>query len=170
MQKIIGSMLAFVALVILGNGLYITYPAYSAIAKDPRNSAVLMVPYLRAGLDPSTLVIDIWRLTPTTSMADVDRILLDVAAGLKGRSFSKVYLAYRGAARLSFDGRYFRTLGEERDWQNPVYTIRTMPENARKMDGTRAFSSWTGGMLGVVNAQMKDHQQMHRIWYFDDIH
>ncbi|RCS20958.1 hypothetical protein DUT91_25205 [Phyllobacterium salinisoli] len=64
-------------------------------------------------------------------------------------------------------GAYFNTLGVERNTQNPVYTIRTMPENMMDMEGRPAFSTWTGGLLGVMGKQMEDHQAMHRSWYLD---
>lgn len=51
---------------------------------------------------------------------------------------------------------------------NPVYTIRTLPEKLRRPDGSRAFSVWTGGMIGVLGAQMDDVNNFAGQWYLDD--
>jgi len=128
-----------------------------------------MFAHLRWGIDPTTVVIDLWDLSPTASMADVDRTMLDMAAALKGRSFTTAQLAYRGTTKFQMRGDYFRQLGEERDWQNPLYTIRTMPSNLLDSSGRSAFETWTGGLLGVMGQQMEDHQSMHRKWYLESM-
>ena len=49
-----------------------------------------------------------------------------------------------------------RAIGRENSWQNPVNTIRTCPENLRTPDGGKAYSSWSGSILDVLNAHMSD--------------
>src|SRR3546814_11223048 len=66
------------------------------------------------------------------------------------------------------DGAYFRTLGREYGSQNPVYTLRTLPENVMTTDGRSAFSEWSGGMIGVLAGQMGDLNEFHRRWFVDD--
>ncbi|BAV45427.1 Uncharacterized protein MLTONO_0524 [Mesorhizobium loti] len=67
------------------------------------------------------------------------------------------------------DGDYFRQTGREREWQNPVYVIRTLPENLKRIDGEPAFDTWTGGWLGVASKQMEDHAEFHKQWYLRDM-
>ncbi|BCG73329.1 hypothetical protein MesoLj113a_44870 [Mesorhizobium sp. 113-1-2] len=67
------------------------------------------------------------------------------------------------------DGDYFRQIGREREWQNPVYVIRTLPENLKRIDGEPAFDTWTGGWLGVASKQMEDHAEFHKQWYLRDM-
>lgn len=154
-------------IVALGIGIvYATVPGMAHAGRDDRNGHVTMVPYLRWGVDPSTLVVDIWSVDlARTSMADVDRELLDIAEGLKDRTFSTVQLAHQGRIRYQMAGDYFKRLGEERAFQNPIYTVRTLPENMLDPDGARAFSQWSGGFIGVVAEQMKDHEKLHLNWY-----
>ncbi|MFT4183216.1 MAG: hypothetical protein QM636_15015 [Rhizobium sp.] len=160
--------IAFAVLaVVTANVLYVTWPAHAAKAADPRNESVSMFAHLRWGIDPTTVVIDLWDLSPTASMADVDRTMLDMAAALKGRPFTTAQLAYRGAKKFQMRGDYFRQLGEERDWQNPLYTIRTMPSHLLDSSGMPAFGTWSGGLLGVMGQQMEDHQNLHRKWYLE---
>lgn len=64
---------------------------------------------------------------------------------MKDDSFKDVTLAHAGEEKFRVDGQYFRTLGTEFGTQNPVYTIRTMPEHMLRLDGSPAFETWTGG-------------------------
>ncbi|MUT27250.1 MULTISPECIES: hypothetical protein [Mesorhizobium] len=169
MKKVLIGAVIVIGVPVVANGLFVTWPALRAKADDPRNSSVSLYVHYQWGVDPSTLVLDVWNIAPTASMADVDRVLLDTAEAFKDRSFSKVQLAFRSQARFQFEGWYFRRLGEERAWQNPVYTIRTMAEHMEDPAGRPAFETWTGGLLGVVSRQMQDHSEMHRRWYINDL-
>jgi len=169
MKKLIISALIAIGLVIAGNAALATWPALKAKGEDPRNVSVSLFAYYRWGIDPTTLVLDLWNVSASASMADVDRVLLDTAEAFKDRSFLKVQLAYRGSTRFQFVGSYFKQVGEERHFQNPVYTIRTMAENFKHSDGSPAFGTWTGGLIGVITRQMEDHQEMHRQWYINDL-
>lgn len=161
---------AFVlALVTIANAAYVTVPAYLKKSEDTRNDKVALVAHMRWGVDPTTLILDLLSVSPTASMADVDRSVFDTADALSGRSFASVQLAYRGFSKFQMDGAYFKKLGEERSYQNPVYTIRTLPENMKDMNGLPAFQTWTGGMLGVMTKQMEDHNNLHHRWYIADI-
>ncbi|OEC97867.1 MULTISPECIES: hypothetical protein [unclassified Rhizobium] len=166
-RRIVFGLTFAIAAVAVVNFFYVTWPAYAAKAGDPRNKDVAMVAHLRWGIDPTTVVIDLWNVSSTASMADVDRAMLDIAAALKDRSFTTVQLAYRGITKFQMSGSYFHQLGDERDWQNPLYTIRTMPSNLLDPNGISAFGTWTGGLLGVMGKQMEDHENMHRKWYLD---
>lgn len=167
-KKLFGGALAVLVLALIISTLVVSLPAYREKAQDPRNDTVTMLAHLRWGLDPTTLVIDLLSIRPTASMLDVDRSLLDMAAALSDYRFNQVHLAWRGQTRFVMDGSYFQTLGKERDFQNPVYVLRTLPENMYTPSGRQAFGTWTGGVLGVVSRQMEDHNQMHEDWYMLD--
>jgi len=57
----------------------------------------------------------------------------------------------------------------EYESQNPVYTIRTFPENLYTIDGKNVYGEWTGGLLGVVTKQMEDFNDFHKKWYIDEM-
>ncbi|WP_220270203.1 hypothetical protein, partial [Klebsiella pneumoniae] len=80
---------------------------------------------------------------------------------------SKVYLSYRGKDKFYLKGEYFKTLGQEYGIQNPVYTLRTIPENVYMLNGERAYSVWEGGLLGVMGKQMEDLSDFSKAWYLD---
>ncbi len=124
--------------------------------------------YRRNWISRDEIVFDIRSVEGSISMADMTRRLLKAAEALKESSFSRVYLAYRGEERFYFEGAYFKRIGEERSYQNPIYTIRTMPENVRNLDSTPAFGTWTGGVIGVLGRQMEDSNEFHRRWWARD--
>jgi len=47
--------------------------------------------------------------------------------------------------------------------------MRTFPENLLKPDGSRAYQTWTGGLLGVVGKQVEDFNDFHRQWWLGDL-
>jgi hypothetical protein len=132
-------------------------------------SGVTLVAYRQWGVNPNVVVLDVWKVSGTSSMADVDRNTFKAAEALKGRRFEKIELAYRGRGRLLIDGAAFQRLGE--DWQSRSLSdlIGTLPQNASKMDGSPAFGTWTGGWLGVLLNQMKDHNRLHWAWYLAEV-
>lgn len=126
------------------------------------------VAYRRDLIGGNDLVFDVRTARTDISMADMTRLLLKSAEALKGQQFHRVYLAYKGNEKFYFDGAYFQQIGETRLTENPVYTARTMPENVHNLDGSPAFETWSGGLLGVVGAQMDDFQQFHLKWWGND--
>ena len=62
-----------------------------------------------------------------------------------------------------------KTLGEEYGQQNPIYTVRTFPENLFLTDGTNAYGQWTGGMLGVLGKQMEDFADFNKKWFLENL-
>ena len=97
------------------------------------------------------------------------RVLLQFAESVKDYNFEIVELAFRGNTKFKLGGVYFKQLGEEYSWQNPIYTARTFPENLINPDGSQAYGQWTGGWLGVLNEQMSDFNDFHDKWYLDDL-
>jgi hypothetical protein len=164
-----GTTLCVIALVVGGwNYASAQRPVIERLSKDPRNEKLALWAYHQYGLVPGTLVIDLRTLSGEVSQIDVMRALLQSAEAHKDAKFERVVLAYRGSSKFYLDGEYFQTLGKEYETQNPTYTLRTFPENVKKMDGTPAFGTWTGGMLGVLGRQMEDLGDFSKGWYLDD--
>jgi hypothetical protein len=143
-------------------------PVSSRLAQDPRNEKVSMWAYHQYGLVPGTLVIDLRQLSGEAANIDIMRALLQSAEAHKDAKFERVILAYKGSSKFYLEGDYFQTLGKEYATQNPGYTLRTFPENVKKLDGTAAYGSWSGGMLGVLARQMEDLAEFSKAWYLDE--
>jgi hypothetical protein len=139
------------------------------IETDARNAGVLASARYAHYLPSSSIVFDLQGVGPNNSMLDVTRVLLQYAQAMKARSYDEVTLAYDGTSKFKMDGAYFHQLGLEFDSQNPVYTIRTLPEHLRIPDGSPAFEQWTGGWLGVVSKQMEDFSEFHKRWYLAEM-
>jgi hypothetical protein len=88
-----------------------------------------------------------------------------VADTLKTRNFGRIILSSRGDDRFQLLGFYFRELGEEYQAQNPVYLVRTLPENVYDLSGYRVYETWQGGALGVLTQQLKDFSDFSARWY-----
>ena len=149
------------------NFISLQAPLNSVISSDDRNSGVKASASYQWMINPSVLVFSVDGAS-SASPADVSRILLQYAERLEGRKFSSVLLAQKGKPIFLLKGDYFKQLGEEYGVQNVIYTLRTMPENVFELDGSPAFSSWSGGWLGVMGQQLDDLNNFHRRWLVDE--
>lgn len=125
--------------------------------------------YYRFGIIPDSIVFDLRSVGWGASQVQVLGVFLRFAREMKDRDFREVRLSYRGRTKFILGGDEFSDIGQEYQYQNPVYTIRTFPEKLRTPDGRRAFSTWSGGLLGVVGQQMEDVNALGRRWYLDDM-
>lgn len=167
--KLIAAVVVVISAVVGWNYFGAYKQAADAVQADARNSKIKLWTYYQYGVNPAVLVVDLRSATPEASAADVFRALLQSAEALKAKQFTKVVLAHSGTAKFVLDGPYFRQLGQEYKSQNPIYTMRTLPENLKRLDGTAAYEKWTGGWLGVMNKQMEDFTSFNRAWFLDDL-
>jgi len=141
----------------------------SVVKADPRNEGIKVTVHFGTYVNPLKLIYNLKSVSATNSMADVFRVFLQFAEKMSSKDFKEVVLAYKGRAKFKIDGAYFQKLGKEYSWQNPVYTMRTFPENLKNLDGAQAYGQWTGGLFGVLKEQMEDFNDFHRKWYFNDM-
>jgi uncharacterized CHY-type Zn-finger protein len=139
------------------------------INSDYRNAGVEVSVYYRDAFDKSVIVFDLQNVSSRNSRIDVFRILLEFSEQLKEDQLDTLELAFRGETKFTLDAAYVRTLGRERNFQNPAYTIRTFPENLKTPAGSNAYPEWSGGLLGVLSRQMDDFNKFHDDWYLDDL-
>jgi hypothetical protein len=174
-MKNISTLLVLVVMVIIigtapaacSSNEEVAKPMDEVLKADSRNAGVGMAAYY--GKSNTVLVLDMKSIDSTKSTADVFRVLLQYAAKVKDKTFDHVELAVKGKTKFSLKGDFFHKLGIEYGSQNPVYTMRTFPQNVFKPDGTNAFPTWTGGLLGVTNKQMEDFKQFHMQWYITEL-
>ena len=151
------------------NYLMLGKPMKDVLKSDPRNSEIHITAHYKYYLIPSVLVLDVKEVSSEKSLADVFRVLLQYASEIQKMEFETVNLSSKGKTKFILKGSYFRELGEEYGFQNPVYTMRTFPENVYALDGAKAFPSWTGGLIGVAGKQMEDFAEFHKQWYIYDL-
>ena len=160
---------AGVVAMLTANHLMLSKPLADALKSDSRNSGIHMTAHYGNYIIPSVLVLDLRKVSEKNSAADVFRALLQYAETIQKKEFETVNLNCKGKTKFVLKGDYFRRLGKEYDFQNPVYTMRTFPENVYTPDGENAFPSWTGGLIGVAGKQMEDFADFHQQWYIDDL-
>lgn len=164
-----GVVLALFGAIAVTNYLSLARPLQVVIAGDSRNHGISATAHYEYYVVPSSIVFDLEDVGSNNSMADVTRVLLQYSATLRDREYSDVTLAHAGVSKFKLDGKYFHQLGADFDTQNPIYTIRTLPENVMNLDGSHAFSRWEGGWLGVFGKQMDDFNEFHKQWYVADM-
>ena len=172
-----GRLLAYVVSGFLGlivtvygfNYVNLQSPMNRVLRADARNEEIVVSVHFSAYVNPSVLVYDLRSVAGTKSRADIFRVFLQFASAVKTQRFDAVEMAFRGTTKFKISGEYFRKVGEEYSWQNPVYTIRTFPQNLMRPDGVKAYPGWTGGLLGVVSKQMDDYRDFHKKWYVEDL-
>lgn len=141
-------------------------PVSSALDADSRNSGFTIHAHYGYYVDPSTLVLDLSEASHASAI-DLFRGIFQSADALhgRGRTFRSVVLANRRKEVFLMDGGKFDELGSEfANGENPVYMVRTLPENLLLPDGTQAFGKWEGGVLGVLTRQMTDVSEAARAW------
>lgn len=151
------------------NYLMLQKPLREVIDNDYRNAGIDLTAHYGNYVSPTILVININQIDRDKAPMDVFRVLLQFAEKLRDKDFDTVELSSKGVLKFTLKGRYFNQLGTQYSSQNPVYTIRTFPENVYKPDGQRAFSSWSGGLIGVVGKQMQDFSNFSEEWYINDM-
>jgi hypothetical protein len=150
------------------NYVALQLPLSSTLHADPRNEGVGVFAHYEWFVNPDVLVFDLRSIAGSNSEADVLRSLLQYAEAMQSDDFGTVILAYKGHPRFMLKGSYFKQLGVEFSYQNPVYTLRTLPEHVYNLDGTPAFGTWSGGLLSVVGHQMEDLNAFGRKWFLTE--
>lgn len=155
--------------IFLFNYFNVSKPLSDVLESETRNSGISVRSHYRCYIQPTVLVVDIRDVSGEKSVADVFRVFLQYASKLKEKSFDTVYLQSKGKTKFYLEGDYFKKLGQEYGYQNPVYTMRTFTEHVYTPAGEKAFSTWTGGLLGVLKEQVEDFGEFHKKWYMEDM-
>ncbi|MEL0638493.1 hypothetical protein V6259_17215 [Marinomonas sp. TI.3.20] len=154
--------------------------SYFAYAKDTVNLKEIKTQVIKGDARNAGVIInltnkgpDLWfcvdDLGNTSSQNDVFRVLLQVAAKLKNQEYEQIILCHHRKTEFLLSGKNFSKIGHEFGKQNVLYTLRTFPEKLRLADGSKAFSRHQGGVLYVMNQQMKDFKIVNLDWYLSDI-
>lgn len=163
--KIGGGIVVLLIAIIAVNWVRVTSPVNKSLKG---RDEVFAIGYYHWGVVPGTIVYDLRGVGMTGSSAGVLGAFFAFAEEMKDREFNEVLLAWRGDVRFRLDGKDFKEIGESFAWENPVFLLRTFPERLKRADGTAAFETWSGGMLGVLNAQMDDVNTMSEEWFMRD--
>ena len=173
MKKVLASLAAICAVLALSlpilNYFKLSKPLSEVIDSDARNAGIKVNATFGNYYKSEVLVFDLTDVSDQNSAADVFRVFLQFSKKINNMEFDSVILSFRGKYKFRIEGGYFNKLGSELDSQNPLYTIRTFPENLYTLDGKRAYGSWTGGLFGVLSKQMGEFNDFHDQWYRNDL-
>ena len=144
--------------------LTVWIPAATALSHDDRNKVASVHVYRSWLVHPRDVTVDLIAIDGAATI-DLTRALFQTAEALKDREFGQVVLARQGKPVFKMEGAAFTELGQQyAAGQNPVYLIRTLPEQLYRPDGSAAFGTWSGGWLGVLGKQMEDVNVFGEAW------
>lgn len=169
MKKLIIIPLITLSVVFAINYLLIGQKVKSAIEKDERNAGVVFAGNFNHYVNFNVLELNLLQIDSTKSATDVFRSFLQISEVLNSLNFKTVILQYNGEDKFLLQGDYFKKLGLEYSTQNPVYTMRTLPQNLKNLDGSTAYPEWSGGAIGILTKQMDDFSDFNKKWYLEDL-
>lgn len=161
------SLPAIIAFVLAYNFFWMHFPVQQKLSEDYRNTSASIAVYHRWGIHPNEIVVDIRSVEGSASRLDITRMLFQIAEVFEDRNYSTVILAHRGKEKLKLDGDFFKETGETFSFQNPIHLSRELPKNVYHLDGKRAYGSYSGGWLGVLNAELEQLNDLHDDWWLD---
>ncbi|WP_448246889.1 hypothetical protein [Thalassotalea agariperforans] len=168
-RKIIVTIILIVSALFSWNYFSLQKNISHALNSDSRNIGINVYLYFDWFVNPNIIVFDIRDVSSDKSPMDVSRLLLQISEKLKQEEYEKIILAYKGQSKFILKGEFFKKTGLEYGNQNPMYTLRTLPQNVYNLDGTSAFPTWTGGLFGVLGKQMEDLNEFNKHWYINDL-
>jgi len=156
----------FVLILLLQGYAYVTLkaPLAKALGSDSRNRSIDASAYYRYNMPFGSVVLNIDDIGSDTKNVDTMRVMLQFAQSQKHSNHDWLILSCRGKEKFMIRGSHFKTMGVDYGSENPMYTMRTLPENVYRMDGRRAYPVWEGGALGVMAEQMKNFSEFTTEW------
>jgi hypothetical protein len=172
-MKKIFMIIGAIITVIIGFYFYLNFKISNAVSaeinSDTRNEGIKIDVHYKNYISLNTLVFNLTDVTIDKAPADVFRVFLQSASALMAKQFEKVELEFNGKSKFYIMGDYFKKLGDEFEKQNPVFTMRTFPENLYTTNGEAAYETWEGGALGVFSKQINDFSDFNKKWYSEDL-
>jgi hypothetical protein len=166
---ILGAIIIIVIGVYIFNYVTLIQPTTSKISNDNRNEGISVDVHYKFYIFFNILEYNLKNVPANKAAMDVFRVFLQTSSALKDKKFKKVELSFKGTIKFVLNGDYFRQLGNEFGTQNPIFTMRTFPENLYNSNGEAVYSKWEGGMLGVFSKQMNDFNDFNKKWYLDEL-
>jgi hypothetical protein len=169
LRKILVIAVLTISIIFSWNYLSLQKNISEIVESDSRNTGISVYLHFNWFINPNVIVFDIRGVSPDKSSIDVSRVLLQLSEKLKEKEYENIILSFKGKSKFMLKGDFFKATGLEYGTQNPVYTLRSLPQNVYNLNGTAAFLTWTGGLLGVIGKQMEDLNEFHKQWYVNDL-
>lgn len=95
---------------------------------------------------------------------DPIHLLMQFSSKLNLYSVDRVVLARNGNKRFYIASADLRPLANSYDNGGRAWAFNNLPATVHRVDGTRAYSEWTGGWLGVLQKQSEDLNRFITEW------
>jgi hypothetical protein len=120
---------------------------------------------IRVGYTPTgNIVFDIRSCKGDSRLIDSLHLLMQFGYRIKDYSIDYLSIAGSGEEVYRLDKSDLDELSRQYELGARIWAFDHWPERLRKPNGERAFSTWSGGFLGVAKAQMEDINEALKAW------
>jgi hypothetical protein len=95
---------------------------------------------------------------------DLAHLMLEFAHKVDGKGPNKLVLARQGKPLYYLNWTDVHELADEYTYGNPIWSFNHLPERLHRMDGSKPYGTWTGGVLGVLKGQSEDLLSFLEAW------
>lgn len=110
------------------------------------------------------IVFDVWSLDGDSRLIDPLHLLMQFGHTIKDSSIDHLSIASGGKEVYRLEKSDLDELAREYDSGARIWAFSHWPERLRTPSGERAFESWSGGFLGVMEGQMNDLNEGLSTW------
>jgi hypothetical protein len=110
------------------------------------------------------IVFDVRSCKGDSRLIDPLHLLLQFGRKIRNESFSHILLAAGGTEVYRLNKSDLDELTDQYELGGRIWAFNHWPERLRKPTGERAFESWSGGLLGVMNGQIEDINMALKTW------
>jgi hypothetical protein len=158
---------ALVIMAIVGTWFSVEYPNYKlqiTLNNTKSKADISAKSYYGSFLNRDVIVLDFLGTTGSVRRIDPIHMLLQFGEAIKANNYRMLVLAKDGRRIFMITKTDLNELSEEYTYGNPVWSFLHLPERLLLLDGEPAFSSWTGGVLGVLEKQTEDLNSVIDKW------
>ncbi len=110
------------------------------------------------------IVFDVRSLKDDSRLIDPLHLLMQFGYTIKDTSIDHLSIAAGGEEVYRLEKSDLDELARQYELEARIWAFDHWPERLRKPDGERAFESWSGGVLGVMQGQMEDLKEALKTW------
>ena len=102
--------------------------------------------------------------SPAARRIDPVHVLFEFSSKLDLQAVRRVILARNGRYVFYIESSRLRPLADSYSGGGRIWSFNHLPESVRNMNGTRPYSEWSGGWLGVMKEQAEDLNDFISEW------
>jgi len=122
----------------------------------PSKSGIFIKCYYESLFDEDIIMFDFLDVNGSVRRIDPIHLLLQFGNKITSINYKVLVLANNGEKIFMITKTSLSELSYEYTYGNPIWSLMHLPESLMLPDGSQAFPTWTGGILGVTAKQTED--------------